>query len=307
MSSSNYAASELRAEGQTRFGILNNDDGHSSANIKFSIPFAAPDDCAGHQAFFAGQVAGMPEKIKIFSGARLPQLPAPAWFTSTQRNASHVILGEELNFESAMFSFEWKRDIGNNLLIVGYDEVIRNGLLRSLIFCASRHFSFSRIVYFSTNRNFTMLDFPDPPIIVKRFDWDGNIADIVADYKIRKTLLIVDSLENARVFAPPNPYGTPSMPPSPAELFKHFLEEAPQYGSHVVAFAANWKRFENQCRDYLRLFDLRIGFNLDEMSAGALVGTSSGMFKGLENPTKAAFSDLQSNELALFRPFVVQN
>ena len=304
LSSSNYAASELKAEGNTRFGILNSDDGHNAANTKFVIPFATPGDCAGHQAFFAGQASGTPKKIKVFSGARLPQMPNPAWFSGTQRNTSQVILGEELNFESGIFSFEWERHTGNNLLIVGYDEVVRNGLLRSLAFSAAKHFS--RIIYFSTNRNFTSLGFSDPHVVVKRFDWDGNIADIVADYKTWKTLLIVDSLENAKMFSPPNPYETPSAPPSPAELFKQFLEEAPQYGSHIVAFSTNWKRFENQCRDYLRLFDLRIGFNLDEVSAGSLVGTSTGMFKGLENPTKAVFSDLQRNELVLFRPFVVQ-
>jgi len=303
LESGNHAAAELKVEGKTRFGILNSDNGQPTANIQFLIPFAAPEDCAGHQAYFAGQAAGKPKKTKVFSGARLPQLPTPAWFTGTQRDTSQVILGEELNFESAMFSFEWKRDTGNNLLIVGYDEVIRNGLLRSLAFSATKHFT--RIVYFNANRSFTSLGFSDPSIVVKRFDWDGDIADIVADLKTKKTLLIVDSLENAKVFSPPNPYGPKSTPPSPAELFVQFLEEAPQHGSHVVAFAANWKRLENQCRDYFRFFDLRIGFNLDEMCAGALAGTPTGMFKGLNNSTKAVFSDLQGNEQMLFRPFVV--
>jgi hypothetical protein len=264
LSSSNYAASELKAEGKTRFGILNNDDGHNTANIKFLIPYAAPDDCAEHQAFFAGQVAGMPKEIKVFSGARLPQLPTSAWFTKKQRTTAQVILGEELNFDAAMFSFEWERYTGNNLLIVGYEGVIHNGLLRSLAFSGANHFT--RIVYFSTNRSFTSLGFSYPSIVVKRSDWDGNIADIVADFKSKKTLLIVDSLENAKVFSPPSPYGIPSTPPSPAELFKQFL---------------------------------------DEVSAGSLVGTPTGMLKGLENPTKAVFSDLQRNELVLFRPFVM--
>ena len=176
------------------------------------------------------------------------------------------------------------------------------GLLHALAFNATNHFY--RIVYFSTNRNFTAPGFSGPHISIKHFDWDGNIADIIADFKTKRTLLIVDMLENAKVFSPPNPYGMPSIPPSPAELFKRLLEEAPQHDSHVVAFAANWKRIESQCRDYLSLFDLRIGFNLDEMSAGSLVGTPTGIFKGLDNPTKAVFSDLQRNEQVLFRPFV---
>jgi hypothetical protein len=51
---------------------------------------------------------------------------------------------------------------------------------------------------------------------------------------------------------------------------------------------------------------LRCSINLDEMSAGSLVGTPTGMFKGLDNSTKAVFSNQQSNEHVLFRPFVIQ-
>ena len=303
LEASNHAAANFNVKNtQSRYGILNNDDGQRSSNIKFLIPFAAPDDCANHQAQLAEQVFAKPKEVKIFSGAKLPQLPTWQWFKKTQKNTLQVILGEELCFESAVFSFEWDQSTGNNLLIVGHDDVIHKGLLYSLAFSATNHFT--RIVYFNTNRHFTTVGFSGPHISVKRFDWDGNIANVVADMKKEKTLLIVDTLENAKVFSPPSPYGTPSTPPSPAELFKHFLEEAPPYGSHVVAFAANWKRFESQCRDYLGQFDLRIGFNLDEMSAGSLINTPTGMFKGLDNSTKAVFSNLQSNELVLFRPFV---
>jgi len=302
LESGNYAAANLKVEGKTRYGILNSENGQPTSNIKFLIPFAAPDDCANHQALLAGKT-GMPKEIKIFSGAKLPPLPEPTWFQKTQKNTSQVILGEELNFEAAMFSFYWERYTGNNLLIAGHDKIIHEGLVRSLAFNAAYHFY--RIVYFNTDRSFSTLDFSYSTLSVKRFDWDGNIADIISDFKSKRTMLIVDSLENAKVFSPPNPYGTPSTPPSPAELFKHFLEEAPQHGSHVVAFAANWKRFESQCRDYLGQFDLRIGFNLDEMSAGSLINTPTGMFKGLDNSAKAVFSNLQSNEQVLFRPFIV--
>ncbi|MDR1959331.1 MAG: hypothetical protein LBQ54_09895 [Planctomycetaceae bacterium] len=306
LSSGNRVAGELGEENNkssTRFGILNNDDGNLTANVRFAIPFAAPDACVGHQAFLVSQFTGIPKETKVFSGSKSPSMPSAQWFRNTQNRPTQIILGEELNFEAKMFSFDWEQYAGNNLLIAGFEEVIHTGLLRSLTFSAANHFD--RIVYFSADRNFTSLGFSFPSIEVKRFDWDGNIVMIVAEMKRKKMLLIVDLLENARVFSPPNSYGSPSTPPSPAELFKQFLEEAPQCGSHVVAFAANWRRFENQCRDYLRLFELRIGFNLDEMSAGSLVGTPTGIFKGLNNSAKAIFSDLQRNEQVLFRPFIV--
>jgi hypothetical protein len=297
----NYAAGELRNTTTTKFGVLNEDDGQQSANNPFVFPYVK-EACEGHQAFLASQ-ARTAKKTTVFSGATLPKLPSPDWFTRTQRNTSQIILGEELNFESAQFSFNFEPNRGGNLLIAGADKKIHDGLLRSLLLSTANQFS--RIIYFNTNRSFTSLGFSCPSVEIKRYDWDGNIANIVSEMKRKKALLIIDSLENARVFPPPEPYGIPNIPPTSGELLKQLLDEGTQYGSHVVAFTENWRRFESNCRNYLNFFDLRIGYNLDAASAGSLTNATSGFLNGLDHCNKAVFADLQTNRQVLFRPFVM--
>jgi energy-coupling factor transporter ATP-binding protein EcfA2 len=304
LGASNIAAAELKSPPE---GIINNQSGQRSGNIRFEIPFAKKETCIEHQKFLAKQKIKTLKETKVFSGSHLPQLPLPQLFASSQSNTGlPIILGEELNFSSATFSFGWEQNIGNNLCIAGFDKAIHNGLLHSLLLSVDGRFE--RIIYFNTDPHFETLDLSVKNIEVQRSDWDGNIADIVSNFREKKTLLIVDSLENARVFQPkPATFGAKKTENTSADLFKQFLEDAPQYGSYVVAFAENWKRFEKQCKDYLSSFELRIGFNLDENDAGSLISGSITRFKGLDNCNKAVFVDRQRNRQVLFRPFISPN
>ncbi|MDR3109802.1 MAG: DUF87 domain-containing protein [Planctomycetaceae bacterium] len=300
LASNNEAAAKLKKEKNLREGILNISSGEPSANRKFVIPYARQEKCIEHQNFLAKKSAGTPKDIRIFSGSYLPPLPLLQWFKDTKKNPSQIVLGEEFNFESAPFAFDWKAKRRKNLVIAGSDEIIRNGLLHSLLLSADGHFD--RIIYFNTiNPRFT-LDVSVANLEVKPNDWDSNIPDIIADFKERKILFIIDALEEAEAFFPEQAY--PKTPDdTPPKLFRQFLENAPQYGSFVVAFAENWPRFRKQCKDYLGLFELRIGFGLNTTDAGYLLDDNGSQFKGLDNCNKAVFVD--GNQRVLFRPFIV--
>ncbi len=186
------------------------------------------------------------------------------------------------------------------MCVAGADEAMRNGLLHSLLLSVDGHFE--RIVYFNVNPHFGELDVSIANFEQKRFDWDCDITDIIVDFKDKKTLFIVDPLEEAEEFQPPTNY----MPPkegTPSYLFKQFLENAPIQGSYVVAFVENWPQFKKLFKDFLSLFELRIGFQLNANDAADLTGTMQ--FKGLDNRTKAVYANIQRDEQVLFRPFVV--
>ena len=210
-----------------------------------------------------------------------------------------VILGEEFKFEAQPFVMDWEEKRRKNLCIVGADEAIRAGLLHSLL--SSVDGLFERIVYFNTYRRFGGLDLSIANLEIKRFDWDCNVTDILVDFKDKKTLFIVDSLDEAEEFHPPANF-TPPKEGTPAFLLKQFLEDAPMYGSYTVAFVDSWPQLKKQFKDSLSLFDLRIGFQLNANDVADLTGNMQ--FKGLDS-TKAVFANVQRGEHTVFRPFVV--
>ena len=309
----NTAAVELRQANtdKTRYGILNTEGGHKGGNTRFLIPYPDREKCDTHQKFLAEEYVKVPtetsREVKIFDGSRLPQIPPVQEFEAVRSNSKGVrmMLGEEFNFEAKPFVIDWEQKRRKNLCIAGADEAIRKGLLHSLLLSVDGQFE--RVIYFNTNPHFEGLDLsianlPLSNLEQKRFDWNCDIADILADFKERKTLLIVDPLDEAEEFHPPANFA-PLKEGTPAYLLKQFLEDAPLYGSYTVAFVDSWQQFKKQFKDSLPLFELRIGFQLHINDAGDLTGNMQ--FKGLESNTKAVFANIQRNEQVLFRPFIV--
>ena len=304
----NYAAVELMQANTNsiKYGILNTVGGNQEGNRKFLMA-KYPDRAIGdtHQKLLAEKRAEMPTEtsleVKIFDGTRLPQLPTLNEFNAIHRDSKKVrmMLGEEFNFEAKPFVIDWEQKRRKNLCLAGADEAIRNGLLHSLLLSVDGQFE--RVIYFNTNPHFKELDVSIANLEIKRFDWDCGIADILADFKEKKTLFIVDPLDEAEEFHPPANFA-PLKEGTPAHSFKQFLENAPLYGSYTVAFVDSWAQFRKQFKDSLQLFELRIGFLLNAADAADLTGNHQ--FKGLDS-TKAVFANVQRDEQVLFRPFVV--
>ena len=216
-----------------------------------------------------------------------------------------------MNFAANPFVFSWEKRAGNNLCVAGIDDSIRQGILRSLLECVKRNQMFDNIVYFNTDP-YKTVDVPDIDGLVQcDSTWDGNITEWTSEYlKSKRSLLIIDMIDdaNARMFHPKPVFGVKKETViTPAESLKTLLDEGPRHGSFVVAFIDNWNNFNMTCKDYLSLFELRIGFRLSEEDAGSLIFGSMGgkRFKGLDDGRKAIFVNRQRNIQTIFRPFVL--
>ncbi|MDR1959374.1 MAG: AAA family ATPase [Planctomycetaceae bacterium] len=306
LATSNWEAADLKSPPEA---IINNQSGQKSGNCKFNIPCADKEDCAKHLHDIVSQTQKKRfiANTKIFNGSHLPVIPTSQWFGNFITAPSQIVLGEQLNFDAQPFAFQWERRMGNNLCAVGIDDVIRQGILHSVLSSISQRNNFDRVIYYNSYPQELTLDLSEfGNIEIHDHTWDCNIADLTNDLQNKRTLFLIDSLDNARLFYPPaNTFGVKKADvASPADSLKTLLEEGPQLGSFVLAFVDNWKRFNNVYKSYVSNFELCIGFRLNEDDAGGLVtGGSIGKFKGLDKPNKAVFINRQRNVQAMFRPF----
>jgi hypothetical protein len=286
--------------------IINNQNGQPSANCKFVVPYADPVVREQHLRDISTQVQGMGYSVdtKVFDGANLPKL-VPSSFNAP---AGKFLLGEELNFEAQPFVFQWERRQGNNLCVAGMDDTIRKGILYSVLLSIKRNSLFDRVVYFNSNPNVATPKFSSFPFMeIKTPTWDCDITDVVNKISSKRTLLIIDTIDDADKFLPPMQYGSPVIVPgTPAELLKNLMDNGPRQGSFVLVFVENWRRFMKNCSIYVDNFELRIGFCLNEDDAGNLAtGGYGDKIKGLQDPTKAFFANRQRSTITMFRPFVI--
>jgi hypothetical protein len=274
--------------------ILNNQNGVKSANRKFDVPHAKNELCLKHLRKIAAvtKKAGYKTDTKIYKGSFLPEIPVYDWFRSY---AGQIVLGEQLNFAAAPFAFQWEHRRGNNLCVAGIDNAIRHGILLSVLNSVINNFN--RIVYYNSapqDNQFDPSEFFD--VEIKDSTWDCDISEWTADLQNQRTLLIIDSLDNADTFYK-NEYGSLKF----TDTLTTLLDKGPLHGSFVLTFVDNWSRFAKLCND----FNIRIGFNLEEHAAGSFVKSEGYSFKGLENPNKAVFINRQRNLQTMFRPFVL--
>ena len=303
LSDSNLEAVTLRPKKEA---IINNQNGQPSGNCKFVVPYADPTVCKQHLRDISTQLKGMgyPVDTKVFDGANLPKLDPPSF----NAPAGKVLLGEELNFEAQPFIFQWERRRGNNLCVAGIDDNIQKGILYSVLLSVKRNGLFDRVVYFNSNPNVTTPKFSSFPFVeIKSPTWDCDITDVVNRINSKRTLLIIDSIDDADAFLPQMQYGSPTVVPgTPAESLKKLMDNGPQQGSFVLAFVENWRRFRTNCSIYVDNFELRIGFCLNEDEAGNLAtGGFGDKMSGLQDPVKAFFANRQRSTVTMFRPFVV--
>ena len=303
LSHENLEASTLEAKKEA---IINKDNGIKERNVRFNIPFAEPAICVKHLQDISTllQQHGYSADTKVFDGASLPTITSMQLFNQFK---GKILLGEQLSFESPPFAFQWERFQGNNLCVAGMDARIRVGILYSALLSIQQSKIFDRVIYYNSNPNCQAINFSGfPNVEVKNYTWDCNMAPLVNDISTKRTLLIIDSFENARTLYPKKKDFVPKITPTdPPDFLKIYLDKGPQSGSFVLAFVDNWGRFNNSTNDYLENFELFIGFCLNEDDAGSLIsGTIGKSFRGLDQPNKAIFVDRQRNTKTLFRPFV---
>lgn len=312
LGNSNWEASKLSSPPE---GIINNSNGAKSANQRFLIPFADRGLCKDHITKIT-QIAGQRGycgSTRIFNGSRLPEMPAPDWFNSKSHEAVQLHLGERLSFEAEPLSLTLVNRPSSNLLISGYNDAIHDGLLASILQSLDSQSGIDEIIYFN-GRSIV----PVGPSIY--LDGSGirpvskhesvtslNLTGISDELHKSKRILIIDGLDSTKEFHSGPASFRPvkkDEPPSPQESIKKILEDGPLHGTFVIAFADNWKRCNSSCKDLLSLFEMRIGFCMNEDDAGSFVSGAIGKFKGLETDNRAVFADRLKNQVSWFRPYV---
>ncbi len=305
---SNYEASTLKSPPE---GILNDNNGSKKYNQRFNIPFAEPNTCAEHQKLLHNESIenNFILKTKIYNGSTLPKAPDIEYYKRfSSFDGLNFLCGETLSFESEEFILELEYISTRNLLIVGPDTIINEGLLSSIVSSMS---NIEKVAYINSKPNKIVSNLKEinkDIAIYEKDNFDEEVSNIFDNIGKRKQVLIINGLDYATILhSAPNAYRSPSAKEqklTPAEEFKAILETGSQNGTFVVAFVDNWKRCAIQCRENLHYFDLRIGFSLSEDDAGSLVSGNIGKFKGLEKNDKAIFIDRLKNEIKFFRPYI---
>ena len=223
-------------------------------------------------------------------------------------------LGECLDFKAEPLSLALVNRPSSNLLICGYNDAIHDGLLASILRSLDAQNDIDEIIYFN-GRSIV-------PVGVSQYLDDSrngsaskhesvsslNLSEISGELERSKRIVIIDGLDSTKEFQSGPASFRPvkkDEPPSPQESLKKILEDGPQQGTFVIAFADNWKRCNSSCKDLLGFFEMRVGFCMNEDDAGSFVSGTIGKFKGLEMNNRAVFVDRLKNEVSWFRPYVI--
>lgn len=313
LGSSNWEASKLSSPPE---GIINNSNGAKSANQRFLIPFADRGLCRDHiaQIYQVADRRGYCGSTRIFNGSRLPEMPAPAWFSVRNNGMVQLHLGERLSFEAEPLSVTLVNRPSSNLLISGYNDKIHDGLLASILQSLDSQDCVDEIVYFNGRSIVPVgaskyLDGARKNPVYKYESIAAlNLSCTPAELQNSKRILIIDGLDSTKEFHSGSASFRPMKkdePPSPQESIKKILEEGPLHGTFVIAFIDNWRRCNTSCKDLLGFFEMRVGFCMNEDDAGSFVSGAIGKFKGLETDNRAIFTDRLKNQVVWFRPYVI--
>lgn len=306
LGSNNWAAAALKSPPE---GIINNSNGARSGNRKFLIPYAEQIVCQEHlvMLYNLSIKLGYINKTTVFNGAHLPNIPEEQSLKLEldYKPAPSLILGQELNFKGNKFYIDFDDYKPSNLLIAGYDPFIHDGLLISALLSLNNSKLVDKILYFNA-RSRELPAFGqvknNERFITKGIDWDGDFKELLGQNNGSYNVLIIDGLENAKVFHSSVTFGKPKTEGAP-EVLRKVLEASPQDRLIVIVFVENWRRGNNLCKDLFNNFELRIGFQLSEDDAGTFVSGNFGKLKGLEQANKAIFVDKLRNQQIWFRPF----
>lgn len=310
----NWAAAELRSPPE---GIINNANGAKSGNVKFLIPLAENAICNDHIAKLSEFAAhhGVLSKTRVFSGVHLPRMPPSSEYQAVCGQEETLLLGESLTFDAAPLTLPLTRRSAFNVLFSGYNDLIHDGLLSSMLYSLAFADGFDEVLYFNARGVAPGGGFSAAAqVLGVRFKMFDDISAlplqaISDDLGSRRVALIVDGLDSEKVLQPAPTFRSPKPgePPTPADLLKRLAEDGPRKGTFVFAFVDRWQRCASACKDLFSFFELRVAYCMNEDDAGALVSGGIGKFKGIEKPNRAVFVNKMTNDAAWFRPYVQED
>lgn len=302
LGSGNTEAETLQKQ---RDGIINLENGVKSANVKFFIPYADENVRLKKMNILVRKALemGLSCQHTIFRGNALPEMPGDDVFCNVAQGPGiSLLLGRMHDFDSQPFFVDVTQ---GGVLVAGFDQKIRNGLIASMI-ASLNHRKDAAVIFYSPKESSDLdgISLPES-FIIKDSTWDFSDLDGFVNAN-PNAFLIINTYDYARRISPPAGYRRTDAPESPWDILKRVSDPLNQAHARVILFVENYRRFANSAKELFNLFNLRIGFGLDEDDAGSLVSSGAiAKLKGLQGMTKAVFVDRAKGGVAQFvRPFV---
>ena len=276
LSTQNTEAAKLQGKPEA---IYNDMGGMKDGNKKIFIPFASRENLEKLLNLINSQ--NYNKKVKIYNGEYQPILPNKSSFVNKN---FELIIGQELNFRENNFKIYFKREIGNNLIISGRGKEEKQNIINSLLMNFSNNRKLNKIYYLNQ----------DDDIVV---DIDTNDETLFNGDLEENSFIVIDSFDGFQELHPKQGYGGLKKELSLADKFKEIVEYGYKKNIYTIIFIDNFKRSQVKFRDFLSLFELRLGFNLNEESTNALLSISnSSMLKSIPK-NQAIFSNLITSEM----------
>ncbi|MBR3956579.1 MAG: cell division protein FtsK, partial [Kiritimatiellae bacterium] len=248
LSSNNWAASELHSPPEA---IINNARGAKSANVKFNVPLADDEFCAGNMKLLDTLcgVRGISNDPKIFNGDSLPIIPTMAYFKS-HLATSEFLIGQTLSLNSEELRINIAETPKTNILIAGAHRRLRRGLFASILRSTISGGTFDEVLV--VNGSGAPLS-PKDTESIKECDRAINVLEpsgvnweeLANGLGLQKRAILMLSFERIKDLQNQGSLpriGQTNAKSTAAQLFKAIVEEGPRQGTCVVAFVDVWKR-----------------------------------------------------------------
>ena len=287
-------------------GILNNDLGRKSANVRLCIPLADSGVCKRHLEALSNAAEGRGERVAnshVFSGTALPEPPSDASLVmqTARSNGLQIAIGRTADFEEDLVFADIE---GRNLLAVVRQPGISSGLRRSIARgLAAETGTKEFILYSEHTEDWAALDSAGCSVVRVDDEWSCENLDGFAAGPAGHKVIVLDGFENLRNLKSAG-YVSTRNGPSAAERLRALVERPKKSGVQLVALFRDYGRACQCAKEILQVCDLRIG-------DGKLSDPAKFLgFEGLgprEVPalstTKAVLVDRDADEPCVFRPF----
>ena len=288
LSTQNTEAAKLKGKPEV---IYNNMGGVKEGNKKSFIPYASRKNLDSLLKLVNEQ--NYVKDVNIYNGETLPDLPSDNFF---ENNKFELYLGKELNFEESEFKIEFKKEIGNNLIVSGRGKIEKQNIINSIVKNLLNNNKVQNIYYIAQDEDIVL----DSTIKI----YDEKIFD--EDLK-ENSFIIIDSFDGLNELHPKQSFGGIQKELSLADKFKETVEYGYKNNIYIIIFIDNFKRVQAKQREFLSLFELRYGFNLNEDNANSLLSISNtSMIKSIPK-NQGAFSNQITSNIVYFKPYRDKN
>ena len=287
-------------------GILNNDLGKKSANVRLCIPLADSDVCKRHLEKLSDAASSRGERVsdcRVFRGTALPKSPSDDALALQSANSTglQIAIGRTVDFEAEPVFVDMA---GKNLLAVMRQPAISGGLRRSIarglaIGTGTKDF----LVYSEHPEDWTALDGDGCGVVHVDDEWSCENLDGFAAGQADRKVIVLDGFENLRNLRSTG-YVSSRNATSAAERLRALVERPRKSGVQLVIIFRDYGRACQCAKDLLSVCDLRIGDgSLSDLAKFiGFEGIGPRELPAISN-TKAVLVDRDAEGPVVFRPF----